>query len=182
MDESTFYSRIAALARKSKKAVTLYSSVGKSRADQSLSDRSVQIWKEINRELCFSLEKLLQQNPKRNLSQSVMSLRDIFYSRWREEEAALAQGRRELELAVENSDFMKVAKLAERLALHKAALQANRAAYGELHSLLDYSQVRQRQEELLTPGDSPAEKTAQKEKKDGAQVIPLRRRKVIGSS
>lgn len=138
MDGDTFRVKLLKLMQRSRKALRLYSSVGRMRNDHSseLSDLQIAQWKLINAELVKQLSLLLDGPAGRSLSADVLSLRDRFYHEWRQSQANLHRRQNELIALAEKGDFAKVAVLSRELVGLKARSQAAQAAQHELSDVL----------------------------------------------
>lgn len=145
MNAETFRSRLFKLLQKSRKALRLYSSMGKKqRGDASyLSDAQVREWREVNAELLKSLTSVLEIETSKGLAAGVYSLRDRFYHEWRMTESELHQRQREIVQLVESEDFAGVASLAQDLLSLKARVQALQAVHAEIQSVISQSHVSQ---------------------------------------
>lgn len=177
MEHETFRTRVAALIQKSRKAIRLYSSVGRGgNAKQSeFTEAQVQEWKDVNVELLHSLGAAIESPGNRQLAANVFALRDRFYNEWRMAEAELHSKHKELLYVVENADFAKAAGLSRRLVVLKARVQATQAAHHELQDLIDQSRVAQPTIELSQEHIVKEERVPEV---TIAKVIPLRRKSV----
>ena len=175
MENETFRTRVATLIQKSRKAIRLYSSVGRGGLSKQgeFTEVQVQEWKDVNNDLLHNLSLSMETPGNRQLIVDVFALRDRFYNEWRMSEAELHSKHKDLIFVVENGDFVKAANLARRLVVLKARVQATHAVHHELQELIDQSRVAQptielSQEHIVKDGDGP--------ELGGAKVIPLRRR------
>lgn len=141
MEGETFRSRVARLIQRSRKALRLYSSIGRAPADQGreLSELQLGQWKEVNAELARDLTTALERPNQRGLASEVAELRDRFYGEWRMAEAELHEQQRGLIAAAEHGDFIRATHLSQRLVVLKARVQATQAAHHELSELSDKS-------------------------------------------
>lgn len=146
MQKETLRNRVASLARKSRKAIALYQSVEKREKrsfaqhmmiSSELADRSMLCWREVNTDLYHKLQEALRISAHKELVQELYHIRDHFYSQWRMEESKLARGVHDIELALEQRDFIRACRVAEFLALTKASAQASEAASAELQNVLE---------------------------------------------
>ena len=177
MENDTFHSRVARLIQKSRKAIRLYSSVGRAGTGKQtdFTDAQVQEWKEVNNELLRGLTTSLEKPSSKQLIGDVFALRDRFCTEWRMAEAELHSRHKELIFVVENGDFAKAANYSRRLIVLKARVQAMQAVHHELQELIDQSHVAQPPIEL-----SQAQIIKEQAPEPlGAKVIPLRRRNSI---
>ncbi|RMG44019.1 MAG: hypothetical protein D6719_02550 [Candidatus Dadabacteria bacterium] len=176
MNSETFRSRVSALIKKSRKALRLYSSMGRlqSHEHSELSEMQIREWQEVNSELSEQLSSALESRYTRRLASNVFLLRDRFYSRWRETEAEAHLKQRELISASEKGEFIKATLLGRELVVLKARKQACQAAHNELQELIERSK--------LTPPQVQHQEDSGKQQKDkgkpvkSAVVIPLRRK------
>lgn len=150
MESETLYERLCKLLQKSRKALRLYSSAGRSNAghpsydrEHELQDLLVDEWREMNAVLIQKLSGLLEHKSRRDLIAPVTQLRDFFYEQWRGSEADLNRKQRELIVQSENGDFVRAAGLAKDLAVLKARVQAAQAAHHEFNEVMKRSKVPQ---------------------------------------
>ncbi len=138
MNGDTFRVKLLKLMQRSRKALRLYSSVGRMRNEHAneLSDLQITQWKLINAELVKQLSLLLDVPGNRTLSSDVLSLRDRFHHEWRQSQANLHARQDELIALAEKGDFAKVAVLSRELVALKARSQAAQAAQHELSDVL----------------------------------------------
>jgi len=153
MQGETFRGRVARLIQRSRKALRLYSSIGRTPFDQDrldqggreqsreLSELQLGQWKEINAELARELTAALERPNQRGLPAEVAALRDRFYGEWRMAEAELHEQQRGLIAAAEHGDFIRATHLGQRLVVLKARVQATQAAHHELSDLSDKSKL-----------------------------------------
>ena len=148
MQGETFRSRVARLIQRSRKALRLYSSIGRTPFDQDkfeqnreLSELQLGQWKEINAELARELTGALERPNQRGLPNEVAALRDRFYGEWRMAEAELHEQQRALIAAAEHGDFIRATHLGQRLVVLKARVQATQAAHHELSDLSEKSRL-----------------------------------------
>ncbi len=174
MQNETFRSRVVKLIQKSRKAVRLYTSVGRGAARHpEFTETQVQEWKEVNNELLRSLMEAVENPGSRKLVSDIFALRDRFYTEWRMAETELHNKHKDLIFVVENGDFVKAVNLGRRLIVLKARVQATQAVHHELQELIDQSHVAQptielSQEHIVGEDRQPAAANG--------KVIPLRRR------
>ena len=148
MQGETFRGRVARLIQRSRKALRLYSSIGRTPFDQDrvehsreLSELQLGQWKEINAELARELTSALERPNQRGLPNEVAALRDRFYGEWRMAEAELHEQQRALIASAEHGDFIRATHLGQRLVVLKARVQATQAAHHELSDLSDKSKL-----------------------------------------
>ncbi|MCB0352734.1 MAG: hypothetical protein KDD64_04390 [Bdellovibrionales bacterium] len=142
-NSDTFRSRLVRLVQKSRKALRLYTNVGKGQRGviAENSESQVREWREVNAKLSRELTCILEDSAGRELSRQVFKLRDDLYTEWRTAQAALHDQQRSLIVSAESSDFIKACSLSRELVPLKARVQALQAAYHELQQVLDQSQV-----------------------------------------
>ncbi len=176
MENHTFRSRLSELMQKSRKALRLYTSVGRlpNAAHSELNDMQVQQWKEVNSDLLRQISSAMESPNARALAADIFTLRDRFYTTWRSAEAEVHVKRKELVTCAENSDFIKAAVLGRELVLLKAKEQAAQAAHHELQEVLTRSRIAPPTIELSQEQVVP--ESAVHEERQIAKVIPLRGR------
>jgi len=152
MDSETFRTRLAKLIQKSRKALRLYTSMGRisSGRNAEYTEMQVQEWKEINAELLKQLTSAMENLNHKRLVADVFVLRDRFYTEWRSTESGLHSSHKELIFAAENGDFIKASNLSRSLVALKARGQASQAAHHELQDVINRSNVSQPTIELST--------------------------------
>lgn len=173
MESATFRSRLALLIQKCRKAVRLYTSMGRRHGGEGLdyTEQQLKIWRELNIELLKELTDICSISDLRTIVTEVYSLRDLFYSRWRKVERELHLKQKELISSSEKGDFIKAAGLSSKLVTLKAQSQAYQAALNELQELAGKSKVTHQSERADSSehtDDSPL--LAQ------AKILPLRRK------
>ena len=143
MENQTFRSRLAALIKKSQKAIRLYSNVKPMQAAENSEFAELQVlqWKEVNSRLASELLLAVRSRGLRECATLVFALRDHFYQEWRAAETGLHTKQKELLNAAENGDYIKAALLARDLVVLKAKLQASQAAHHELQELVKRSKI-----------------------------------------
>ena len=176
MENHTFRSRLAELMQKSRKALRLYTSMGRinNNAHSELNEMPAEQWKEINADLLRQISNAMESPNSRALVADIFTLRDRFYASWRSAEAEVHSKRRDLISAAENGDFIKSAVLGRELVLLKAREQAAQAAHHELQEVLTRSRVAQPTIELSQ--DRVVPEVEEAPEKQFAKVIPLRGR------
>jgi hypothetical protein len=174
MENHTFRSRLAELMQKSRKALRLYTSMGRinNNAHSELNEMQVQQWKEINADLLKQISVAMESPNSRALVADIFMLRDRFHTAWRAAEADVHLKRRELISSAENGDFIKAAVIGRELVLLKAREQAAQAAHHELQEVLTRSRVAQPTIELSQ--ESVVAEVEVVEEKPTAKIIPLR--------
>lgn len=145
MDGQTFRSRVIELLQKSKKAVRVYTSMGRAvSSEQSYySELQVREWKSVNADLLKSLTGAAEADNHRELSSKIFSLRDRYYNDWRLTESELHDKQKALIMAAENGDYIKATLLGQQLVSLKARLQATQAAHHELQDVINKSGITQ---------------------------------------
>lgn len=172
MENLTFRSRLGHLLQKSRKALRLYSSLGKKRGDKAseLNEAQIAEWRSVNSELHRALAAALDQPHHKHLVSEVFGLKERFFGEWKTSEADLHQKQRELMESSEAGDFIRAAVLSSELVTLKARSQAAQAAHHELGEVVDKSRVSQPAIELSETIDPRAMAKPQM-----AKVIPIRR-------
>jgi hypothetical protein len=172
MENPTFRSRLAELMQKSRKALRLYTSMGRLQTSPTAEFNEMQAeqWKEVNADLLRQISHALETPNSRLLANDIFALRDRFHSTWRNSEAEVHLKQKELLSCAEHGDFIKVAVLARELVLLKAREQASQAAHHELHEVLSRSRVAAPTIELSTEAVVEEEQLP----RQIARVIPLR--------
>jgi len=183
MSDETFRSRLLKLVQKGRKALRLYSSMGKkSLRSDDLSDVQVYEWREVNADLLRQLSSIVENaNPKKMVNE-VYSLRDRFYNDWRMSESEMHQKHKQLLYVSEQADFVRAANLAKELASLKARVQALQAVHHEVQEVINQSQLQQpaialREVDVEYQAES-SEKSQEKQANPilrQAKVIPLRK-------
>ena len=180
MDSVTFRSRVSELLQKSRKALRLYSSVGKLHNDKAseLTESQVAEWKRVNGELSHELTHALEKTNNKAFVSEIFSVRDRFYGEWKVAEADMHRKQRMLLECSENGDFVKSSVLAQELVLLKARSQACQAAHHELNEVLTKGRVQQPPIELAQEVVElkNAQETIEEEEPKLAKVIPLRQK------
>lgn len=164
MEQQTFRSRLVELIQKSRKAMRLYSTIGKSgtRPGGDFADYQAHEWREVNAELVRRLGAALETPDHRRLVANVCVLRDQLNSEFRSAEGEMRTRQRELIVAAEHSDFIRAGNLSRELVLLKARTQASQAAHHELEVVLKRSKV---SEGLQSEDSAPIELSSE-------QVVP----------
>ena len=138
MTSDTFRVKLLKLLQRSRKALRLYSSVGRMRGEHAneLSDLQISEWKLINAELVKQLSLFLDTPNNRTLAADVVALRDRFYQEWRQSQSSLHSKQDELISLAEKGDFAKAVIVGKELVSMKARLQAAQAVQHELSHVL----------------------------------------------
>lgn len=188
MESETLRSRIAALVQKSRKALRLYSSMGRLSGGETTEFGELQVaqWREITSDLLRDLTAALDHPNARTLAGAVLSLRDKFYADWRRIEADLKVKQQELIAVAEHGDFIKAAHVSRALVVLKAREQAAQAAHHELQDVVKKSRLVQPTIELS--GEAAVSGGVSREAEPdgidllhgerirvGAKIIPLRK-------
>lgn len=168
MESETFLIRVSKLIQKSRKAVRLYSSQGRSAGEYT--EYQFAEWREISSILLQGLASAMELPSNKRIVTEIFALRDRFYSMYHSAEIDMRLLKKELNHAVESDQFAKAANLSIRLISLKARVQAAQSAHHELQELIENSHVVQPTIELTHTEvtEAPA--------KQVAKVIPLRRR------
>ncbi len=164
MESETFQIRISKLIQKSRKAIRLYGSVGRSSGEYT--EYQVTEWREINSILLQGLVSAMELPGNKHLAADIFALRDRFYALFHSAETEMHILQKELKHAVEAGQYTKSANLSIRLISLKARVQAAQAAHHELQTILERSHI-------VKPTIELTHSTPQKA--NGAKVIPLRR-------
>ena len=185
MENETLRSRVALLVQKSRKALRLYSSMGRLNGGDSNEYAELQVapWREVNADLLRELSAAFDNPNSRALTGAILALRDRFYGDWRRVESELRLKQQELVSAAEQGDFIKAAHLSRDLVVCKAREQAAQAAHHELQDVVKRSRLTQPTIELssdraIEPGQSETAEIdlfAGQPIRVGAKVIPLRK-------
>lgn len=186
MENETLRSRVALLVQKSRKALRLYSSMGRFGGGEGSEFAELQVapWREVNAELLRELSAAFDNPNTRALTGAILALRDRFYGDWRRIEAELRLKQQELVSAAEHGDFIKAAHLSRDLIVCKAREQAAQAAHHELQDVVKRSKLSQPTIELSSDraiepeGNEPAAELdlfAGQPMRVGAKIIPLRK-------
>lgn len=186
MDNDTFKSRLMNLVSRSRKALRLYSNVGRIHGDgpgNNYTELQTREWKSVTADLLKELTSALDHSKTiKDLAALVYSLRDRLNSQWRTLESDLHLRQKELVFSSENGDFIRASVLATELVVLKARMQAAQAAHHELHDVLKRSKMSQPTIELsheAVVAESSAAGQAAPETGSpdmiAAKVIPIRR-------
>ena len=174
MESETFRSRIVKLIQKSRKAIRLYTTMGRMQPDAAgeFSEAQVAEWRQINADLYKELADAIEQSNGRKLSALIFTLRDQYYARWRSGEGSMVSKQRELLNAAENSDFIRAALLSRELVSLKARVQAVQAAHHELDDVIRQSRLA---EPELVPADPEPIELPEQAAVPQAKIIPIRK-------
>ncbi len=143
MEEQTFRSRLLELLQRSRKAMRLYASMGKSHARQpnEFSEMQAAAWQETNAELVRRLSALLDAPHSKRLVNDAIMLRDQIWGEFRVLEKDLHGKQLNLIAASEHGDFAAACSLSKVLVGLKAKLQATQAAHHEFEMVLRRSKL-----------------------------------------
>lgn len=137
MTSHTSRSRIAELLQRSRRALRLYSSIGKSAVHaNTYSEKQAIEWRDVNSELTQSLSRSLEKPSTKSLLDEVALLRDRFHDEWKRSESKMQVSKKELVEALDRGDFVKCSLLSENLVILKSRSEATYAAYSELTSVI----------------------------------------------
>ena len=91
MDRETFYEKLAKLMQKSRKALRLYSTMGRMQTEgaSELSEVQVREWRNVNSELLRQLSFVMERPNSRTMVSEVVGIRDFFHKSWRDAETEL---------------------------------------------------------------------------------------------
>ena len=89
--EDTFHSRIVKLIQKSRKALRLYTSVGRLSQGKNTEYQELQTseWRQVNAELIEHLTIIVNKPNQSQASADIFALRDRYYSEWRMNESEM---------------------------------------------------------------------------------------------
>ena len=156
MDNQTFRSRLVELIQKSRKAMRLYTTMGRTlgmrgneargadsdtRGANEYAELQAAEWRSVNAELVKKLSSFAESPNAKKLVSDVLHFRDHLHAEFRMAEAELKSKQRDLLFAAENSDFIKAALLSRDLVSLKARTQAAQAAHHELESVIRRSKI-----------------------------------------
>lgn len=177
MESKTLRERLAKLRLKSKKALGLYCKMERSQDSQQnpFSENQLAEWKAVNQQLYDRIGLGLGEQNNKHLARAVYELRDSFCDTWREAQAAVRVGQKDLLNAAGEEEYVKAAVLAQRLVVLRAREQASRAAYEELQSLVSRTGLAAPSGEESTPEELPIAEPQAAPVPDN--VIPMRRRR-----
>lgn len=192
MDSSSFRARVVGLVQKSRKALRLYTSMGRLRGvtGAEFSDIQLAEWREVNATLIKDVTAALEAGNSKKLAADIYILRDKYYQVWREIEASLHVKQKELVALASSSDYVKAAILSRELVQLKAQMQATQAVHHEVQDVIRQSKVRVPTIELVTElakeydfdsefgtevSDDSESDTHFAAVASGSKVIPLRR-------
>lgn len=185
MENETLRSRVALLVQKSRKALRLYSTMGRVNGAEPSEFAELQVgqWREVNADLLRELSAAVDNPNTRALTGAILALRDRFYGDWRRVESDLRVKQQELIAVSEHGDFIKAAHLSRELVVLKAREQAAQAAHHELQDVVKRSRLSHPTIELSND-DALRDDQDQSDAPDlfagqpirvGAKIIPLRK-------
>lgn len=172
MERESLRVRAAGLVQKSRRALRLYTSIGrKGRGGESeLSELQLIEWRTVNTEIIDTLAPLVEIDRVHDLANEISILADQFRVRWRATQSELHDGQRRLVTTAERGDFIKAAQLSELLVSLKARVQACHAAYYEVNAISSRSEG-----EIIEPQPEVTLAGSEEVAPSSAKVIPLRR-------
>jgi hypothetical protein len=174
MENDTLLSSVARLLRKSKRALQLYTSVGRQARNTESEYAEMQLaeWRAINTELIKMLTPLIERTGNKNLSQELGNLVEQLREKWRASQTELHELQVRLVSTAENGDFVRAAQLSRDLVALKARTQACQAGFYEVEALSD----KPASGAIAAVGEaSPVHKIVGEQVTMPAKVIPLRR-------
>lgn len=168
---------MAALVQKSRKALRLYTSMGRVRGIGGSDYSEVQLaeWRDVSSMLIKDLTAVLEAGNAKKLAADLFTIRDRCCDAWREIEAVVHGKHKELVQASNSGDYTKAAILSKDLVRMKAKLQASQAAHHEIQEVIKQSKVRVPTIELTRELDANSDYLVEQEYAAAANVIPLRR-------
>jgi plasmid maintenance system killer protein len=149
MEGQTFRSRLVELIQKSRKAMRLYSNVGRSisfssdSSSSNFAEQQTEEWRNVNAELVRRLTLMVESPQQERLTTEVLGYRAQLYSDFRAIESDLNLKQRDLIFSSENSDFVKAALLSGELVRLKARVQALQAAFHEVDLVIKRSNIQE---------------------------------------
>jgi len=138
VEKGSLVERVHELLIKSRKAVRLYTSMGKG---SQASDSQIAEWRDANQTLVRELTDLLASPQTKTVGPGLYRIREIFLSSWKDSEDELKKRHFELTRAAENGDYIKSSLLAQELVVLKARTQASQAAAHEVGQIIEKSKV-----------------------------------------
>jgi hypothetical protein len=138
MTNATMQSKIVNLMRQSRQASRLYASVRHIDANHLTELARIQSeeWRLANDSLCKSLGEVLKRPSSRHMGQELLFLTEHHRDEWRSAEKELHQGHKNLNKAIEQSDYVASTVIASTLVRWKARKEAQQAVHEELLHLI----------------------------------------------
>jgi hypothetical protein len=138
MQNDTFKTKLAKLVYKIKKAIRLYTTVGRGKGSNDKPYAEIQIneWRDINERLLNELQEIIKDNHLRKVSISLDGLRKSYESEALRIDQDIRSKHSELNIFARNGDFVATAKTSSVLIPLKARHQACLAVVEELNILL----------------------------------------------
>lgn len=175
MGSQTFRLRLAKLRQKSRRALRLYTRMGRfpsGNENPLFTELQLEEWKTVNADLIDKLGRCIEDSNTRRVACEVFALRDFYQTASRNAGVLLREKQDELLRAAQQGDFVKAAMLSRELISLKARLEASLAAHHELQLVLRRSRIVRPSEEQLEPVIVPQIAPLI----ENGNVIPLRRR------
>lgn len=142
MADDTVRTRVQALLQRSRKALRLYSSVGRQgRPKGDLSEMQASEWRAVNSHLSDQLTSMLDLPGQRRLVAELFLLRDAISSEHRLLSDDLQVKGNECQDAVTTGDYVRCHTLSRELVALKARTQATSAVYHELEQIINRSRL-----------------------------------------
>ena len=175
MGSQTFRLRLAKLRQKSRRALRLYTRMGRfpsGNENPLFTELQLEEWKTVNADLVEKLGHCIEDSNTRRVACDIYSLRDFYQNGACLTENVLLAKQNELLSAAQQGDFVKAALTSRELISLKARFEANRAAHHELQLLLRRSRIVRPSEDQIDSAIVPQIVPVI----DNGNVIPLRRR------
>ncbi len=139
MSSDTFKTKLAKLIQKSRKAIRIYSAVGRDsigRPSKPYSDMQLKAWYNVNEELLMFLQEVTTKLHLRQVASEILKYAQKLSSQISPEQQKLNSDHRLLIQYTESADFVNSAKLSQELIVLKSRIEAKKAVLHELEDLL----------------------------------------------
>lgn len=144
MEGATLRTRLVQLLQRSRRAVRLYSSVGRNYSSSEINEvteTQAREWQNVNTELLRRLAPIAEEHRAKELVRGLFAVRDWFFEELRSLERELWEKQRALCSAAESGDFARSLVLSRSLVSLKAQVQANQAVCHEIDQVIKQSRV-----------------------------------------
>ncbi len=145
MSSDTFKTKLAKLIQKSRKAIRIYSTVGRDsigRPSKPYSDMQLKAWYNINEELLLFLQDVTTKLHLRQVATETLKYAQKLSAQLHPEQIRLNSDHRLLLHFTEAGDFVNSAKLSQELIVLKAKIEAKKAVLNELEDLLSSANLK----------------------------------------
>lgn len=145
MSSDTFKTKLAKLIQKSRKAIRIYSAVGRDsvgRPSKPYSDMQLKAWYNVNEELLIFLQEATTKLHLRQVATETLKYAQKLSGQLLPEQTKFASDSRLLVQFAESGDFVNSAKLSQELIVLKAKIEAKKAVLEELGELLSSANLK----------------------------------------